>query len=308
MADSQEQPKPTIGIDRLVYAPLLTDDETTGPTYGTSIALPGSVEITETFNADVAAFFADDGVYVQTAQAGQIQVPLTNANFDAEIAADLLGADYDASNGMVNEAQNDIPLEIAIGWRNQLPNGKYEYVWYMKGIFSKSEKAKTTKGESIEYSTVPLQFNAQPVKIDATSSIENVLKRSFSTDDPNAPVGLTDAALKSLTTGWFADPNIVATAPGTPVADFLIVTGVGSSGELDATWTVPTSATKQAIQIQDPVTSKWNDATTAAALTPSSAAATITGLTSGNTYTARLVVTSGAENGISNTSSAAAKV
>lgn len=299
--NSQEQPKPPIGVDRLVYAPILTDDETAGATYSSPIALPGLVEVNETPNADVSVFYADDGVYVQTAQPGQITAALQVANIDAEIKAHLLGSTYDAANGMEVQGQNDVPLPVAVGYRSQLPNGLYEYVWFMNGIFTRVSKTKTTKAESISYVTEPIMFNAQPIKLGA------VLKREFSTDDPNAPVGLTDDALKLLVSGWFSDPNIVVVAPGTPVADFATVVGAVLSGDVDAAWTLPTGATAQKIQVLDPVSELWRDAQMLAALISTSIIGTIKDLTPGNDYTFRLVVTSGANNGISNEDDAPAK-
>lgn len=294
---SNVKPLPRIGVDRLVFAQKLTDTET-GATYATSLAMIAAVELTETPNAEIANFHADDGIYVQTSRSGEPTVAATLANIDPETWALLMGATYSSANGLVEEGLNNVPLEGAFGYRAQLSNGTYEYIWYMMGVFSKSAKTYNTKAESVAYQTTPIQFNAKPIVEGA------IVARRFTTDDPNAPVGLTDDALKSITTGWFSDPNIVPVAPGTPIADFAVTTG--SAGELDATWTMPVSATSQKIQVLDPVSGEYQDATLSATLLPTGSSATITGLTATNTYTARLVVVSGTNNGISNTDSAAA--
>jgi phi13 family phage major tail protein len=292
-----DKPLPRIGADRMYWAQLLTDPTNAEPTYDTPIRLQGLVDLSETPNADNSNFYADDGVYVQTSRPGDVQAAVTVANIMPETWALLMGATYDAANGQVKESQNDVPLAGALGFRAQLSNGNYEYVWYKVGVFSKSAKTYTTKGESITYNTSPLTFHARPEQYDA------VLKNGFTSGEPNAPVGLTDALLIDESTGFFSDPNYVPTAPGTAIADFAIVTGSGS-GELDATWTAAVGASSVKIQILDPVTGNYNDTGTVIAVGANSA--TVTGLTSGNTYTARLVVVSGTNNGISNTDTAAA--
>lgn len=128
------------------------------------------------------------------------------------------------------------------------------------------------------------------------------MKNGFTSGEPNAPVGLTDVLLTNESTGFFSDPNFVPSAPGTAVADFAIATGV--AGAVDATWTAAVGASSVKIQVLDPVSGDYNDTSVSIAVGASSA--TVTGLTSGNTYTARLVVVSGTNNGISNTDTAAA--
>lgn len=293
-----DKPLPRIGADRMYWAQLLTDPTDGNPTYDTPIRLQGLVDLSETPNADNSNFYADDGVYVQTSRPGDAQADVTVANIMPETWALLMGATYNSANGQIKEGQNDVPLSGALGFRAQLSNGNYEYVWYKIGVFSKSAKTYTTKGESITYNTSPLTFHARPASYDA------VLANRFTSGEPNAPVGLTDALLIDESTGFFSDPNYVPTAPGAAVADFAIVTGSGS-GELDATWTAAVGASAVKIQVLDPVTGEYNDATTGT-IAVGNNSATITGLTSGNSYTARLVVTSGTNNGISNTDTAAA--
>ena len=294
-------PKPRMGVDRLYYAPLLTNPSDAEPTYGTPVRLPGLVDLTETPNADNSNFYADDGVYVQTSRPGDFQAAVTVANITPENWAYLMGADYSATNGQVKEGQNDIPVEVALGYRAQISDGKYEYVWYKVGVFSKAAKTYNTKGESISYNTTPLTFHAKP------TAYAGDLANRFASYDDNAPVGLTDALLINESTGFFSDPNYVPTAPGTAVADFAIATALGS-GELDATWTAAVGASLVKIQVLDPVSGEYNDATTSAAIGVGDNSATVTGLTAGNTYTARLVVVSGTNNGISNTDTASAGV
>lgn len=294
-----DKPLPYIGIDRAYYALVLTDLDTADPTYSTPVRLKGTVEATFNPNAAVQNFYADDVNYVSTSRAGDIELSITLANLEPEVYAALLGATYTSASGLVEENQNDAPLEVALGFRSQLSDKSYEYNWLKIGIFSKPQQAYASKSETISYQTKPLVFMARP------QSYEQRYRQWFNSDDDNFPVGLTDALLISESTGWASDPNYIPVAPGTPIADFAIVAGSGA-GELDATWTAAVSATNVKIEVLDPVSGEYYEATTEAVIAVGAALATITGLTTGNTYTARLVVTGGTNNGISNTDTAAA--
>lgn len=292
-----DKPLPYIGIDRAYYALVLTDPTTVDPTYSTPVRLKGAVEATLNPNASVQNYHADDTIYVSTSRAGDIEMSITLANLEAEVYAALLGSTYSSSSGLVEENQNDVPPEVAFGFRAQLSDGSYEYNWLKAGVFSKPQQAYATKAETISYQSKPLVFMARP------QTFEQRYRQWFNSDDDNFPVGLTDALLINESTGWASDPNFIPVAPGTPIADFAIVSGSGA-GELDATWTAAVSATLVKIQVLDPVSGEYQDATTEDPIAVGDALATVTGLTTGNTYTARLVVTGGTNNGISNTDSA----
>ncbi len=292
-----DKPLPYIGIDRAYVALLLTEPVAADPTYSTPVRLKGAVEATFNPNANIQNFYADDGVYVSTSRAGDIELDITLAGLEAEIYALLVGADYDSSNGLVEENQNDVPPEFALGFRAQLSDGSFEYNWLKIGVFAKPQQAYATKAETISYQTKPLIFMARP------QAFGSEYRQYFNSDDDNFPVGLTDALLINESTGWASDPNFIPSAPGTPIADFAIVSGSGA-GELDAAWTAAVGATNVKIQILDPVSGDYQDATTEDPIAVGDALATVTGLTTGNTYTARLVVTSGTNNGISNIDSA----
>lgn len=294
---TSDKPQPYIGIDRAYIAEVLTDPDAADPTYATPIRLKGAVEAAFNPNAAVQNFYGDDGVYVSTSRAGDIELTMSLADLDAETYALLTGADYDSASGLVEENQNDVPLEVAFGFRAQKSDGTYEYNWLKIGVFGKPQQAYSTKAETITYQTKPLIFMARP------QAFGQEYRQYFNSGDENFPVGLTDALLINESTGWASDPNYIPVAPGTPIADFAIVSGSGA-GELDATWTAAVSATNVKIQVLDPVSGEYYDATTEDPIAVGDALATVTGLTTGNTYTARLVVTGGTNNGISNTDSA----
>ena len=292
------KPLPRIGIDRMYFAELSTEPAAANPTYATPLRLQGAVELAFNPNSQISNYYADDGIYVQSSRPGNLELAVVLSDLLPETYALLIGADYGAVTGQIIESVNDVPLEGALGYRAQLSDGSYEYNWFYVGVFSKPERQYNTKGESISYNSSPIQFMARPA-VYAGGKV-GVYRNLFFSGDENFPVGLTDALLINGA-AWDVDPNYTPSAPGTPIADFAIAAGAGAAGTMAATWTPAVGATLVKIQILDPVSGDYHDATTSAAIAVGAAGATITGLTASNTYTARLVVVSGTNNGYSNT-------
>jgi len=290
------KPLPRIGVDKLYYCPIISDTES-GITYGSPVWMQGVTDIGYKPNPQNVVFAADDGIYDSISNDGEIEVDITVADMLDSVYAYLMGATI-GSNGTIVEGNNDIPPEVAVGYRSMKSNGYYRYEWLLKGRFMKPDQTSQTKGGSnLTTQTTQAKFKVINRTYDGNT------RRRHDSDSSLNPTGLTDALLASATTGWFSSPDYVPTAPGTAISDFAVVTG--GSGELTASWTAATGADSVKIQIETYL-GNWEDATTSAALDETSTGATITGLTAGNTYNCRLVVVGGASNGISNEDSAAA--
>lgn len=292
------KPLPRIGVDQAYYA-LLTQDNDSGVAYGTPTRMQGVNSISYNPNSQLEVYYADDGAYTSASQDGDIDLTVNVADLDPSVYAEILGVTRGA-NGVIDEAKTDDPPELAFGYRTQKSNGEYRFIWILKGKFSKPAVEAQTKGNAINFQGTELNFKGLNRDYDGKK------RRRVDSDDENIPTGVTAATLNSAVTGWFSDPDYVVVAAGTPLSDVVASTGSGS-GEIDLAFTAPSGATAVKAQIRDAaISSEWVDATTAAAITAASTSATITGLTPGNTYSCRLVVTGGASNGISNTDDAAA--
>lgn len=293
-----DKPLPRIGVDKLYWAKLLTDTSS-GATYDTPVHLKGVTSVGYNPNSQVGVFYADDGAYEAYSQDGEADVTISVADLEPQHYAELMGVTRD-SNGLIKEGNNDNAPEGAIGYRTQKSNGEYRYIWFYKGKFSKPQVNAETKGNAPNFQQQEITYKG------LNRDYDGYKRRRFDSDDDDLPVGLTNTILASDVSGWFSTPDYVPTAPGTPLSDVAAVTGVGGSGTIDLTFTAAAGATSIKAQIYDAAYGEWKDATTSAAITASSTAATITGLTAGNTYTCRLVVNGGTSNGISNTDDAAA--
>jgi|GEM_PF-658095 len=287
-----------IDVDRLVVARLLADDEN-GVSYAAPESVPGVTGIALTLNHSIGTFYADGGVYETFPQQGDIEASVSLAGLSAEKRAEYTGANYSATTGLVVDGKADNPPYVAIGFRSQKANGRYRYVWLYKGKFSKSDSANRTKSGSVTPQPEKYTFKA------AMRDYDGNWRQMLDSDDANLPAGLTDSELSSIVTGWFSSPDYVPAAPGTPITDLAAATGI-SPGQIVLTFPAPTGLTNARAQVRDASLGIWVDAMLADAITGASTSAVITGLTAGNTYECRLVVTGGARNGISNTDSAAA--
>lgn len=141
-----------IGLSGLVFAPLLTDDVTSGKaTYGPTVKIPGAIAANINPNVSEETLFADDGPYESATSLGKISLELSVADLPLELQAILFGHTY--SNGMLIRKSTDSPIWVAVGFRSLKSNGSYRYTWLSKGKFNLSEQNNQTKGETVAYNT-----------------------------------------------------------------------------------------------------------------------------------------------------------
>ena len=130
---------PRIGLDNVVIAQLISDDEN-GVVYDTPIALKGAVNATVNPNSDVAVDYADNGAFFAMNNRANTEVSLEMTNVDPATLALMLG--QSRSGGVTVETAMDSSPYFAMGFRVWIggtdANGNkiYEYMWLAKGKFS----------------------------------------------------------------------------------------------------------------------------------------------------------------------------
>ena len=150
-----------IGLTNLVYAKLVLDTPptTVGGTdgialYDAPVRVMGAISANFSPNASNDTLFADDGPYETASTLGAMSLELNVADIPASQRADLLGATYDASTGILSHSADDVPPYVAIGLSVKKSNGADRYIWYFKGKFSAPDDNNQTKAElhKLEYS------------------------------------------------------------------------------------------------------------------------------------------------------------
>ena len=145
---------PVIGLDNVVIAQLLSDDEN-GVTYDTPIALKGAVNASVNPNSDVAVDYADNGPFFVMNNRGNTELTLELTNIDPATKALMLG--QKRSGGITVETPMDSSPYFAMGFRvwvggtDENGNKIYEYMWLAKGKFSVPESGAETKKESVSF-------------------------------------------------------------------------------------------------------------------------------------------------------------
>lgn len=288
------KPVPRIGVDKLYYAKIISDTAE-GTTYAAPVWMQGVNNITYNPNVQTQDYDADDGTYDSYSSDGAIQTTIAVADLLPHIYADLLGLQI-GPTGMVIEGEDDNAPEVAVGFRSQMSNGAYRYIWVLKGKFAKQQEDYATKGSA------GITYNQRSIMHTALKRISDGARRKI--QDSNADgLALTNEQLASAVTGWFSSPNFdPAVAPGTvtPITGLTAAAGA-NAGEITAAWGTATGASSISVQV-----SSGGEWVTVSNPDPAETSTTITGLVAGGSYLVRVFVVGGENAGISNVVSATA--
>lgn len=187
-----------VGLRDLHYA-LLQQDDNSGVAYSAPVKITGAVQANINPNASVETLFADDGPMETAASTGQISLEMIAADFPLDVQAVLLG--HTIENGRLKRKAGDVPPWVAIGFKSLKSNGKYRFVWLLKGKFQQPEQNHETKGDSINFQTPTL--------------VGSFVKRDY--DDEWIHQSDEDMAtyVDSIGTGWFnsVEPSVDTVAP-----------------------------------------------------------------------------------------------
>lgn len=146
-----------IGLDSVYYS-LLIADASSGVTYSTPVSITGAIQANINPNSSIATLFADDGPLETAAQLGNIELELNMADIPLSVQATLLGKTA-PTVGIMLDKSTDSPPWLALGFRSLKSNGKYRYVWLVKGKFREPEDNHQTKDDSIDFQTPTITGN-----------------------------------------------------------------------------------------------------------------------------------------------------
>lgn len=178
-----------IGL-RDVYYALLTSDKVGSITYSAPVRITGAITANINPNASNETLFADDGPMETASTIGQIALEMAVADLSTEVQSVLLGHTISAK-GVLLRKGGDIPPWVALGFKSLKSNGKYRYIWLVKGKFSVPEMNHETKGDTIAFQTPTIQGSF--VKRDADDLWQKMADEDALTYDP------------LIGTNWFTD-------------------------------------------------------------------------------------------------------
>lgn len=133
------------GVEGLVYAELLSDTAE-GIEYGEVKPLAGVASVSKTTESSSESHYYDNGPMVVVSSTGPDTITIAASALDLETLADITGQFYDETTGMFVEGERD-PKYYAVGYKTKKTNGKYVYVWRLKGQFGIPDNEHVTEDD-----------------------------------------------------------------------------------------------------------------------------------------------------------------
>lgn len=138
-----------------IHIALLTKDDGTGVTYATPSKLERAISAKLTPKVSSENIYSDDSVEdVITAFEG-VDVEIEINQLSLESRAKLQGAKV--VRGVLIESKDDIVPTLALGFKSKKNNGKYRFVWLLKGKFELTADEYDTEGEKPQPKTAKLK-------------------------------------------------------------------------------------------------------------------------------------------------------
>lgn len=137
------------GVEGLVGAEVLTDDDDNGYTTGSVFAIAGVAEISKTTDSSNEAHYYDNIPAVVVSNTSSDTVTISASAIPFDVQAYITGQDYDEDTGTYIEGIRDQKY-FAIGYKAKKTNGDEVYVWRYKGTFNVPDQTNSTENDGTD--------------------------------------------------------------------------------------------------------------------------------------------------------------
>lgn len=235
------------GVEGLVAAEVLTDDDSNGYTTGTVFAIAGVAEISKTTDSSNEAHYYDNIPAVVVSNTASDEVTISASAIPLDVLAEITGQNYDDTTGALIEGPRDVKY-FAIGYKTQKTNGDEMYVWRYKGTFSIPDQTNATQndgtdanGQEIVYTGISTtkKFNktgkgAKALVVDVAKNLADVstfFDEVTTPDDLEAKTSYTLTETQASNTTLTVTRNGVALPTGSTIyeGDQLLITVTGGT-------------------------------------------------------------------------------
>ena len=144
------------GVSNLVYAEVLSDDES-GYTTGEVKVLAPVAEIGKTTESSSEAHYYDNAPLIVIDSTGADEITCTVAGIPLEVLADITGQVYDEALGAMFEGPRT-PKYFALGYKTKKTTGEEVNVWRLKGTFGIPEETSATEDDGTDANGQELVF------------------------------------------------------------------------------------------------------------------------------------------------------
>ena len=201
------------GVEGLVAAEILTDDDDNGYTTGPVFAVAGVAEISKTTDSTNEAHFYDNMPAVVIANTSEDNITISVSAIPLDVLATISGQIYDSATGSMIEGPRDFKY-FAIGYKTKKTNGDEMYVWRYKGTFNIPDQTNTTENDSTDANGQEIVFTgistthkfaktgkgAKAMVVDCAKELADVSSFFTTVTTPDDLVGSTEYKL-TLTQG-----------------------------------------------------------------------------------------------------------
>lgn len=149
----------SIGVENLVFAKLLDE---VAPSYGTVTNISPLINIKLSPKVNSDTLYADNQAVETVSSLGQIDVEVETQDLPLEVQKDLLSHTLDATKGVMTYSVEDIAPYVALGFKIKKANGKYRYVWLLKGKFEEISDEAATQEDKAKFSTPKMKGTFMP--------------------------------------------------------------------------------------------------------------------------------------------------
>ena len=144
------------GVDNLVYTEV-TKDTVEEFTTGEVKILAPVAEIGKTTETSSEAKYYDNKPLLTVDSEGADTITITCAPPTLEVQADITGKTFDAETGMMIDGERTKKY-FAVGYRTKGTDGKYRYVWRLKGSFGVPDETNATENEGTDTNNMQLTY------------------------------------------------------------------------------------------------------------------------------------------------------
>ena len=137
------------GVEGLVAAEVLSDDDVSGYTTGDVFAVAGVAEIARTTDSSNEAHYYDNIPAVVVANTSSDTVTISASAIPLDVLGFITGQNYDSALGALIEGPRDVKY-FAIGYKTKKTNGDEVYVWRYKGTFNIPDQTNSTENDSTD--------------------------------------------------------------------------------------------------------------------------------------------------------------
>lgn len=137
------------GVEGLVCAEVLNDDDVSGYSTGNVFAIAGVAEISKTTDSSNEAHYYDNIPAVVVSNTSSDEVTITTSAIPLDVLAEITSQYYDATSGAIIEGPRTVKY-FALGYKTKKTNGDEMYVWRYKGTFNVPDQTNTTENDSTD--------------------------------------------------------------------------------------------------------------------------------------------------------------